>query len=116
MPLHHPVEQVADGRLVGHVGGDELAVHLLRGPGAGVGVDVHAHHPRALGGEAAYGGQPDAAARAGHHCHPVGKPSLHCDHSSVPMNTFLTSVKACSASGPSSRPRPERFIPPNGVQ
>ena len=35
---------------------------------------------------------------------------------SVEMNTFLTSVNACSASGPSSRPRPDFLKPPNGVQ
>src|SRR5215471_10979044 len=32
------------------------------------------------------------------------------------MKTFLTSVKASTASGPSSRPRPECLNPPNGVQ
>src|SRR5436305_3874746 len=32
------------------------------------------------------------------------------------MNTFLVSVNAASASGPSSRPRPERLKPPNGVE
>src|SRR5580692_7406662 len=32
------------------------------------------------------------------------------------MNTFLVSVKASSASGPSSRPRPDCLNPPNGVQ
>src|SRR5487761_1084917 len=32
------------------------------------------------------------------------------------MNTFLTSVNASSASGPSSRPRPDCLNPPNGVQ
>src|SRR5580692_5619809 len=32
------------------------------------------------------------------------------------MKTFLTSVKASSASGPSSRPSPDRLNPPNGVQ
>src|SRR3954470_16380442 len=32
------------------------------------------------------------------------------------MKTFLTSVNDSSASGPSSRPRPDCFIPPNGVQ
>ena len=35
---------------------------------------------------------------------------------SVEMNTFLTSVNAWSASGPSSRPRPDFLKPPNGVQ
>src|SRR5882757_10210703 len=32
------------------------------------------------------------------------------------MNTFLTSVNASSASGPSSRPSPDCLNPPNGVQ
>src|SRR5690242_7769062 len=32
------------------------------------------------------------------------------------MNTFLVSVNASGASGPSSRPRPEDLKPPNGVQ
>src|SRR5215471_7114042 len=32
------------------------------------------------------------------------------------MKTFLTSVKASTASGPSSRPRPDCLKPPNGVQ
>ena len=32
------------------------------------------------------------------------------------MNTFLSSVNDSSASGPSSRPRPERLNPPNGVE
>src|SRR5215469_725626 len=32
------------------------------------------------------------------------------------MKTFLTSVNASTASGPSSRPRPDCLNPPNGVQ
>src|SRR5580692_3462442 len=32
------------------------------------------------------------------------------------MNTFLVSEKASSASGPSSRPRPDCLNPPNGVE
>ena len=41
----------------------------------------------------------------------------HCrDHSSVLMKTFLVSVKAAGASGPSSRPSPDCLNPPNGVQ
>ena len=35
---------------------------------------------------------------------------------SVAMKTFLVSVKASGASGPSSRPSPERLKPPKGVQ
>ena len=30
--------------------------------------------------------------------------------------TFLVSVKCSAASGPSSRPRPDAFMPPKGVQ
>src|SRR3954454_895223 len=37
-------------------------------------------------------------------------------YSPVARNTFLTSVKPSNASGPSSRPRPDCFMPPNGVQ
>src|SRR5258708_17785253 len=32
------------------------------------------------------------------------------------MKTFLVSVNASTASGPSSRPRPDCLKPPNGVQ
>ena len=35
---------------------------------------------------------------------------------SVAKKTFLVSVKCSAASGPSSRPRPDAFMPPNGVQ
>jgi hypothetical protein len=34
----------------------------------------------------------------------------------VAMKTFLVSVKASRASGPSSRPRPDCLKPPNGVE
>ena len=36
--------------------------------------------------------------------------------SSVAMKTFLVSVNASRASGPSSRPRPDCLKPPNGVE
>ena len=36
--------------------------------------------------------------------------------SSVLMKTFLVSVKAVRASGPSSRPSPDCLKPPKGVQ
>src|SRR5258706_11361719 len=46
--------------------------------------------------------------------------SLRCSLSagiqSVAMKTFLVSVNASGASGPSSRPRPDCLNPPNGVQ
>ena len=37
-------------------------------------------------------------------------------HASVLMKTFLTSVNASSASGPSSRPMPLALKPPKGVE
>src|SRR6185437_11113676 len=43
-------------------------------------------------------------------------PELLANQLSVAMNTFLTSVNASSASGPSSRPSPDCLNPPNGVQ
>ena len=57
-------------------------------------------HPGPLGGEPPRGGQPDAAARAGDHRHPALQADSALAHSSVAMKTFLTSVNACSASGP----------------
>src|SRR6266545_1245656 len=44
------------------------------------------------------------------------RPSSRAIHASVSMKTFLTSVKAATESGPSSRPRPDCLTPPNGVQ
>ena len=45
------------------------------------------------------------------------RPSKRCTaQSSVARKTFLTSVKWCRASGPSSRPRPDFLNPPKGVQ
>ena len=38
------------------------------------------------------------------------------DQLPVAMNTFFSSVNASRASGPSSRPMPERLKPPKGVQ
>ena len=38
-----------------------------------------------------------------------------CPYSEL-MKTFLTSLNASSASGPSSRPIPDCFTPPKGVQ
>ena len=38
------------------------------------------------------------------------------DQLPVATNTFFSSVNASRASGPSSRPIPERLKPPNGVQ
>src|SRR5207248_7332650 len=113
VPLHHAVEERGDRLLVRHVAGDELAADLLRRGGAGLRVEVDDHHLRALGGEPAAGGQADPATAAGDHGHPIPQP-VH--YFSVLMKTFLTSVNPASASGPSSRPRPDCFIPPNGVQ
>src|SRR3979409_2302951 len=45
------------------------------------------------------------------------RPSKRCiTYSSVEIKTFLVSVKASTASGPSSRPRPDCLNPPNGAQ
>jgi phosphoribosyl-AMP cyclohydrolase len=92
----------------------EHAAHLVGCCLPGLLVVVGAHHPGALLREPPRRREPDAAARSGHHGHPVGKALGH--DSSVAMKTFLTSVKASSASGPSSRPRPDCLNPPNGVQ
>src|SRR6185437_14334756 len=78
-------------------------------------VDIDSDHARALGRHPFSAGQPDAAASAGDDGHPVLQ-ALHCPSYSVAMNTFLVSVNASSASGPSSRPSPDCLNPPNGVQ
>src|SRR5262249_30568975 len=84
-------------------------------------------------------GQAEAAARPCHHHNSIlqamhwplrpfcwlGPDTVICraavrPHSPVPysveMKTFLISVNASTASGPSSRPRPDCLKPPNGVQ
>ena len=88
-----------------------------------VAASMSAHdHVRALGGEAARGRQPDAAAGAGHDGHPSlesvhrGAPRSVGGQGVVDRNTFLVSVNAASASGPSSRPSPDCLNPPNGVE
>src|SRR4029077_6224249 len=52
----------------------------------------------------------------GDHGDPILQPLHRTAHSSVAMNTFLMSVNESSASGPSSRPRPDCLNPPKGVQ
>ena len=47
---------------------------------------------------------------------PSSLPAMVLSYASVLMKTFLTSVNASSASGPSSRPRPDCLKPPNGVE
>ena len=100
-------------------------------------VHVADHHVGALGGEPASRRQPDPAAATGDHGGPPGQPTLgHASsfvidiqafHAPVArptgpggqvsaMKTFLTSVNASSASGPSSRPMPDCLKPPNGVE
>src|SRR5581483_11240211 len=109
---------------VGDVDPDEEPADLLGGGLARGLVDVGADDVRALGGEAAGGGQPDAAARAGDDGGAAGQAAAddcvgrggHVAHSSVLMKTFLVSVKAASAPGPSSRPSPDWPKPPKGVQ
>ncbi len=93
----------------------EQAADLARRLCPRVGVDVGAHDPRTLGGEAPGRRQTDAAAGAGDHRYLAVETSGH-GHSFVEMKTFLVSVNANGASGPSSRPRPEDLKPPNGVQ
>ena len=89
-------------------------------PGLAVEVDDGDLGP--LGGQPAGGGQPDAAPGPGDDGDPVQQ-ALHgsvmprlLSHSSVAMKTFLVSVNASRASGPSSRPSPDCLKPPNGVQ
>jgi hypothetical protein len=47
---------------------------------------------------------------------PSSLPAMVFSYASVLMNTFLTSVNASSASGPSSRPMPLALKPPKGVE
>ena len=96
------------------LGGCRLPCHL---------VDVGDHDVRTFGGKPSCGGEPDPAGAAGHHRDPIDQPpnDIFADrcvhaHPSVARKTFLTSVKAPSASGPSSRPRPDCLKPPNGVE
>ena len=60
-------EQGVDLLLRRDVGAHEQPVHLVGGGLPGRGVDVGDHHPGALGGQPAGGGQPDPAAAAGDH-------------------------------------------------
>lgn len=107
---------------VGDVGLDEEAVGLLRRGSAAHRVHVGAHHVRALGGQPSRRREADAAARSGDDggaadeaaadgsCRVgVAGAGAGVAHwlSSVLMKTFLVSVKAASASGPSSRPSPD---------
>jgi len=108
----HPLDMV----LVSHVGRDEAAAGLFRGSLARRLVDVDGDDDRSLGGEPPRTGKPDAAAGARDDGDPILQ-TLHSRvHPSVAMKTFLVSVKASSASGPSSRPRPDCLNPPNGVE
>ena len=94
---------------------DEQTPGLGRGLLARGGIEIGAHDARTLRGEAPSRRQTDAAARAGDHRCLAVQTSGH-RHSFVEMKTFLVSVNANGASGPSSRPRPEDLKPPNGVQ
>ena len=68
--------------------------------------------------EPAHRRQPDAGAATGDDRDLALEPACHGDlsYASVLMKTFLTSVNASSASGPSSRPMPLALKPPNGVE
>lgn len=90
---------------------EEPAGFLGGGPAAGL-VDVAADHVRPFGGEPAGGGEADAAAGSGDDGGAADEPAAddlsgHCAGPSVLMKTFLVSVKAVRASGPSSRPTPD---------
>lgn len=88
----------------GGLGGDGLAALL---------VHIGADDVRALGGQPPGGGQADAAAGSGDdggaadQAAADGRSVGHGAQASVLMKTFLVSVKAASASGPSSRPSPD---------
>ena len=122
---------------VGHVGADEEAVDCRSRRLTGDGIEIADHDSGSLVGESACRGQPDTACPAGDHGDASFEPTaLALTHGvlfsrrvtthrvlrsvrvqpSVLMKTFLVSVKASSASGPSSRPSPERLKPPKGVE
>ncbi len=118
------VEEIPYRRFIGDVDRDELAADL--GGRGGTRLRRHIDHDdrRTLVAESSRGGQADPARAAGDHRDPTLQTLRHVSlHTlsrsrcqSLARNTFLTSVNACSASGPSSRPRPDCFMPPNGVQ
>ncbi len=115
------LEQRLDLLGVGDVDLDEEPADLVGGGFAAGFVDVGADDLRALGGEAAGGGEADAAAGSGDDGGTADQAAAnggvgHCAGPSVLMKTFLVSVKAVRASGPSSRPRPDCLKPPKGVQ
>src|SRR6185437_10400062 len=95
-----------------HVGVHVQSAGLGRGLLAGRVVDVDRHHVRTLGTEPPRRRQPDPAPGP----RDDDRPSVEPHQSSVEIKTFLVSVKASGASGPSSRPRPDCLKPPNGVQ
>ncbi len=124
----------------GDVGPHEHAAGRGGHRAAGVLVEVDHRHLRALGGEALAHGAADAAGAAGDDADRVPRAGGRRDRmdSAAPvasvvslmailravlrlgqselMKTFLTSLNASSASGPSSRPMPDCFTPPKGVQ
>src|SRR5262249_36834816 len=106
-------------RLARHVAGDEVTLDLVGDRLAARLVEVHRDDGRALRPEPASGGPADPAARPGDDGDPIRQPTLHDRLLTVYSelkNTFFTSANDASASGPSSRPSPDCFIPPNGVQ
>ena len=116
-----------------HVGPHEHAADRGRHLTAGSLVEVDDGHRGALGGEALAHGAADAAGATGddgdavdqaagvggglaHVSPPAGADARSPNRQSELMKTFLTSLNASRASGPSSRPIPDCLTPPKGVQ
>ena len=114
--LRRPSPSTCSG--VGHVAAHVEPADLLGCGAAAFVVEVGDARPRApSSANRRDGRQPDAAAAAGDDRGAVlAADALPSAQSSVLMKTFLTSVNESSASGPSSRPRPDCLKPPNGVE
>ena len=119
---------------IGHVGVDVEAADLVGDRAARLVGEIGDHDVGPFAREPDGAGPADAARRASDDSHLALESSRH-GHSPivgveqacsapapapalqlVAMKTFLSSVNASRASGPSSRPRPERLKPPKGVQ
>ncbi len=81
-------------------------------------VEIADHHGAALRGEPTCAGQPDPRTAARDHHDPVRESSTHAcpypllvkisrEDQPEEKKTFFSSVNACTASGPSSRPTPD---------
>ncbi len=102
-----------DALLVGDVDFHEEAVDLLGDLGSVYLVKVRHDDARPFGRELACRGATNAAGGTRNDRHLVVQTS---HHSSVEINTFFSSLKLRSASGPSSRPIPDCLYPPKGVE